>query len=81
MIENGFSEQLDAYEKELEVETTSSTHPQAYRATCFVKAEKKEEELDRELKGTPMPSTEPKTTRRSAPRAFALKCWNGTTTS
>ena len=43
--------------------------------------EKKEEELDRELKGTPMPSTEPKTTRPSAPRAFALKCWNGTTTS
>lgn len=81
MIENGFSEQLDAYEKELEVEATTATHPQAYRATCFVKAEKKEEELDRELKGTPMPSTEPKTTRRSAPRAFALKCWSDTTTS
>lgn len=43
VIENGFSEQLDAYEKELE----------AYRATCFVKAEKKEEELDRELKDDP----------------------------
>ena len=43
MIENGFSEQLDAYEKELEVEATTATHPQAYRATCFVKAEKKEE--------------------------------------
>ena len=81
VIENGFSEQLDAYEKELEVEAATLTHPQAYRATCFVKAEKKEEELDRELKGTPLPSTEPKTTRPSAPRAFARKYWSGITTS
>ena len=42
-IEKNFTAQLDQYEKELE----------EYRSACFVKAEKKEAELDKELKDDP----------------------------
>lgn len=50
-IEKNFTAQLDQYEKELEVGAWRGDDGQEYRSACFVKAEKKEAELDKELKG------------------------------
>ncbi len=50
-IEKNFTAQLDQYEKELEVGAWRGDEGQEYRSACFVKAEKKEAELDKELKG------------------------------
>ena len=44
-------EQLEQCERELEVRIDYSIK-QEYRSDCFVRAERKEEELDKELKGT-----------------------------
>ena len=60
-IEKSFTEHLERCEKELEVSNNVHLfiHPfhvnlmeQEYRSSCFAKAEKKEEELEKELKST-----------------------------
>ena len=49
-IEKNFTAQLDQYEKELEVGAWRGDEGQEYRSACFVKAEKKEAETEKQKK-------------------------------
>ena len=49
-VENANADQLDQCEKELEV-SQAMYNKKKYRSECFTRAERKEEELEKELKG------------------------------